>query len=288
MADEITNDSVDVTETDLDGQTPEQLEELLQKTLQADETEPDTQEPGDTEKEPETDTEDGEHDLAARIKELEAQQAKYEKRLKDKEAFIQNRNSEIGRLRQELRERKKAILDEEELSDEEILQDPKAAIKKALKLQKEKEKLDKDDQKLAIEEAAQQNRNVAMKLVPGLEDMRDDMVEVLKSDGVPEQLVEDFRENPASTLHASVLFQMAKRVAARKKIAELEAKISELQKRPEKITSNIDKFSKSKSPLSSAPASGKKSGSSKLKGLTEADIDKMSLEELTELQKELY
>lgn len=276
MADENPIVSLDVPEE----ANSEELEELLQQTLGteavqeeiSDTTEPEPEEPEQT-------------DPSAELEKLKLENEKYKKQLKDKDDFINRRNAEVGLLRKQLKERKEALMNED-LSDEEIMENPKEAIKKALERKEQIKALEEEEQKLDIEDIRARNREIIDRLVPNFEDVTPNIAEVLASDGAPPEMIERFSSDPALTIPPAVIFQLSKRAELQARIAELEAKLAQSKDAPKKIIDNIQKFSQSKSPVASAPTTARKSPV-KLANLTEADIDKMSLEELQELEKEL-
>lgn len=290
------------TITDLDNATPEQLEEMLTElTSQSDappaeETAVVEQNTPEAEEQPETNELET---LKQQVEELKKANERNEKQLKDKEVFIQKRSQEIGELRKQLAAKREALINkvERDIPEDEIINDPKAALKKALREQQsvseELEHLNKQDKELAIEQARQQHSQLIQRMIPGLPDIEEDILSVIKADydadeGVDEQtktqMLSQFKENLAERLNPAVLFQLARRARDQKIINELRAEIEQLKSAPDKLTTNINKFA-GKAPVTAAPASPKK-GAISLKNLTEADIDKMSLEELAELEKQ--
>lgn len=258
----------------IDDASPEQLEQML--------TEQPQEKPADA---PQEQPAQEEPTLEERLKQLEERTQKYEKQLKDKDDFINQRNAEVGLLRKQLRDKQKAGLGPE-LTNDEILENPKAAIEKAIERAKAKEQLDKEEHQAAMQDAINQTRQLFSSTFPKFDEVKAHALEVMKADGAPAEMVNQFEADPAATMHMGALFQLVKRAELYKEIKELRAKLEEAEKRTSKITDNVAKFASAKSPTSAAPTSPKKSG--RLDSLTEADIDKMSLEELKELQKELY
>ena len=264
----------------IDNATSEELELMLNPTPEADETaETPTEAPA-----PETpDTAEAKAEPApTKLQELEERMAKYEKQLKDKEAFINQRNQEIGTLRKQLLDKKaEALAEDVEPSEEEILRDPKAAVRKAIERAKEREHIEAQRQAEAQNEAVEQTRQVLLNLVPTFEQDKPTILEVMKADGAKPEQIAQFEKDPTS-LHPALVYQLQKRAAMHKEIQTLKEK---LNGEPKKLADNLAKFGNAKNPTSQAPAP--KMQSKKLDQLTEADIDKMSLAELDALQKEL-
>ena len=266
----------------IDNATSEELELMLNAPTpegDAPEAETPTEAPA-----PETpDTAEAKAEPApAKLQELEERVAKYEKQLKDKEAFINQRNQEIGALRKQLLDKKaEALAEDVEPSEEEILRDPKAAVRKAIERAKEREHIDAQRQAEAQNEAIEQTRRVLLNLVPTFEQDKATILEVMKADGAKPEQIAQFEKDPTS-LHPALVYQLQKRAAMHKEIQTLKEK---LNGEPKKLADNLAKFGNAKNPTSQAPAP--KMQSKKLDQLTEADIDKMSLAELDALQKEL-
>ncbi len=256
--------------------TPEELEQLL---MSAQESAPDAT-PAPT-PEPEL-APTAAPEAQSKPTDLEERLAKLEKQLKDKEAFINQRNQEIGQLRKQvLAKESERLAQDVEPSEEEILKDPKAAVQKAIERAKEKEELARQQQDAARQEAIEQSTQILHKLVPSFEQDKAAILEVMKADGAEAQIIEQFDRNPVS-LHPAVVYQLQKRAEMHREIQALKEK---LNAEPKKVAENLSKFGNAKSPVAQAPTSAPKS--KRLDGLTEADINKMSLEELNALQNEL-
>lgn len=268
----------------IDNATSEELELMLNLPTEAN-ADADTAETPTEAPAPETKPETAEakaEPTPTKLQELEERMAKYEKQLKDKEAFINQRNQEIGTLRKQLLDKKaEALAEDVEPSEEEILRDPKAAVRKAIERAKEREHIDAQRQAEAQNEAIEQTRQVLLNLVPTFEQDKATILEVMKADGAKPEQIAQFEKDPTS-LHPALVYQLQKRAAMHKEIQTLKEK---LNGEPKKLADNLAKFGNAKNPTSQAPAP--KMQSKKLDQLTEADIDKMSLAELDALQKEL-
>lgn len=265
--------------TVIDNATSDELEAML--TQGTEETSDETVEATETPApEPEKPAEPAEKS------EVEKRLEALEKRLKDKDDFINQRNAEIGILRKQLRDQKLAELgEEEEINRDELIDDPKAAIKKAVERAEKRKALEAERQNEMNTELMERNRQMVEQFLPNLGDVKPAIAEVLKADGAAEQLIAQFDADPANTFMAPVVFQLAKRAELQKKVSELEKKLAKYEENANRIVNNATKFSGAKSPVArTAPAPR---ASKKLDNLTEADIDRMSLEELQELQKEL-
>lgn len=265
----------------IDNATSEELELMLNPAPSADDAEVPTNTEAPVPDQPDTANVQAEP-TSGKLTELEERMAKYEKQLKDKEDFINQRNQEIGLLRKQLLEKKaEALAEDVEPNEEEILRDPKAAIKKAIERAKDRELLQKQQDMEAHQEAVEQTRQVLQRLVPTFEESKPIILELMKVDKADAHLIEQFDRDP-TTIHPALVYQLQKRAELYKELQALKEKTSE---EPKKLASNLSKFGNAKSPTSQAPTTAPKS--KRLDNLTEADIDKMSLAELDALQKEL-
>ena len=261
--------------TMIDNATIEELDAMLE-----------TPEPAQPEaiQQPESVAEPKVESVEEQLAALRAEVAKNQKQLKDKEDFINQRNQEIGLLRKQTRAKQQAELDRE-LTEEEILENPKLAVEKAIERKQLLEKMDEERQAEVMEEIKGQHKQLLDKMVPQFEDSKATILEVMKADGLPEEMLAQFSDNPTATLHPQLIFQLAKRAEAFREIADLKQQLMEAGKKPLKVVENLNNYGKAKSPVTNAPATNPRPAS-KLAGLKESDIDKMSIEQLNELIKE--
>lgn len=266
----MSNEQEQVTVTDLDDKSSEDLQEMLDGLTKevAEEAPAEAEKP--VEEVPETES-------------LKEKLAKLEKRLQDKEAFIAQRNQEIGLLRKQVRER----LPEPDIdvTDEEMIASPKEALKKALK-QHEQRKLEaQEKQTEETEQFKSQAREAISQWAPDFDERVPELVELMKADQAPESLLTQFRNDPVATLNPAVTFQLIKRLELAKRVKDLEAKLEQANKRPADMVSKIQQAGRAK-PVATNTAPSPKSHNV-LDNLTEADIDNMSAEDLVKLEKQL-
>jgi hypothetical protein len=227
---------------------------------------------------------EAEDTVESRLKALEEANNRYQKQLKDKEDFINQRNAEVGLLRKQLRDKRTSEA-EAELTDEEILEDPKAAVKKAIERAKEREALEEEQRQESLEQLKTVNAEALKRFVPDFENKRDHILEVLQQEA-PTDIVEAFKADPTTVLHPSLIFQLAKRAEAMQEIKNLKAQVEELKQKPGKLVDTFNKYGQAKSPVASAQTPAPKA-TRKLDSLTVKDIDNMSLEQLKELEKQI-
>lgn len=226
----------------LDNKTGPELRQMLEEAhAEVEETAPEV-DTSETQAESESESDP--------MAEINAKLSALEKRVQDKEAFIQRQAKELGELRKSAKPK---------VTDEEFLSNPVATLDKLLQ-----EK---------AEEATPPAPDHAEKIrswVPDFDKRVDQIVKVMKADGVDDDFIAKYRENPAGFFPAEVSFQLAKR-------AELQAKLDEMAGKTERINKTISQVSASK------PVTGK---ATTTKPISVKDLDKMSRDELMKLREQ--
>ena len=262
-------------EMELEGKSPEELDAMLDEAVNG-KTEPEGEKP----QEPEKPAQD---DVSKRLAELEEANKRLEKQVQDKEAFITQRNAEIGMLRKKARQAAPDI--ETTVKPDEFVADPVAATKKLLREVRDKEaETQEEDAKIAAE-TREAVKTAIYKWDKDFDKSAPEMVEFMKNDGAPEEILTQFQKDPIGTFAPPVLFQMLKRLAMAREIRDLKAKLADAEKRPSELAHKVQAASRGKPVVSSAPATSKAAKS--LEELTEDDIDRMSPEEIEKLNVEL-
>lgn len=269
-------------ESDLDGLSEAELQEELDKLTR----EPEEDTPAKAEEPPAAPAEAPVtvEALQKQLDELKQHNTRLSKQVQDKEAYILQRNQEIGLLRKRVHDAAPEP-DLEGISDEEFAMDPKGAIKKALKLTRQQEEsraLKEQEDRAAVNT---QLKETVLKFDPEFEKKVPDLLEIMKQDQAPEEIQNAFRSDPLVTFNPAVMFQMLKRVELAKRVKDLEAKLEEAQKRPAAMAAKVQQAGRSKPVTTSLPPSPRPHKT--LDTLTEEDIDRMSSEELAQLEKEL-
>lgn len=212
-------------------------------------------------------------------KELEA----LNKRIDEKEKFIQRQAQEVGIRRKS----------EEQLRDELFELQKTLELKwgepiEATKIQNEIRDRETQLQDAENRTRVESTRNVVKTYVPDPESLMDEMVELLKEDGNPEDSIRTFRDNPYSQ-PPGTLVNLAKRAGLRiegrnkdEKIALLEAEVQTLKGKPQETVKKIEKA------LKESPAMSNDSGqaSATKKSVDETQVQAMSDKELEQYLKE--
>lgn len=301
VSEESTSETVDISgldEASLYEHSDDELAQLLERAtqeLEGEVAEEDT--PSDGAETPPEEAEASKDDSAGQkdqgdeksqedfVKVSKADWEKQQAELKQKEQFIQRRNSELGELRKQLADaRAKKSQDLDEMYDE----NPR----EARKVEREIEELDKGIQQIDQERQTMARRLMAEKAVseflqPEEFDVNA-MAETLASIGLPQQAVQSFRADPYSSGATPMEIVLAAKAAQGNKLVmqmaryakQLQDKVSSLEHEakegPKRALSNIEQALKSK-PGVSASSGGAGKG---INSIDPASIAELSDEEL--------
>lgn len=210
--------------------------------------------------------------------------------MKQKERFIQHRNTEVGELRKQLREAKARLA---EGLEEEWQINPAEAHQRQSKLERVNahiEQLEAEEEQNNVELAG---RSVVQKYLTPQEFNIPAAVEMLAEDGLPPDLINRFKENPFRVAAPETLVHIFKRATAEsiaKKIIPATRKLLEenvqlkkqLQESGGRVAQKIQEGLKRSAQVTSSRPS---SASSKAE-LMSSDLSSLSEEELESLLKE--
>lgn len=166
---------------------------------------------------------------------------KTQKRIEDKEKFIQRQAQEVGQRRKS----------EEQLRAEIFTLEQKLVEKQyepleARAIQKELDVREAQLGEAELSKRFEANRNTVKAFVPELEAYIDDVVAILKEDGQPEEAIRAFRENPYSE-HPGVIVNLTKRAELARtlrnkdaEIASLKAENAALKAKPQEVVKKIE------------------------------------------------
>lgn len=267
-----------INEQELDGKSSEDLQAMLDGLVNESEPATEPNEPeAEGEKQPAPASEEPSVDS------LKEMVAKLQKQVQDKEAFILQRNQEIGLLRKKAREAQPEP--ELDITDEEMIASPKEALKKALKQHEQRKAEAQTQQEQEAQDFRRQAQEAISAWAPKYDETVPEIIELMKADQAPESLLSQFKSDPVATLNPAVTFQLIKRIEAQRRIKELETQLAEAQKRPADMVSKIQQAGRAKPVATTTPPSPKKHAV--LDNLTEADIDRMSADELKKLEEQL-
>lgn len=287
MTTEQTETTIDL-ET-IDNASEEELHAMLEQASGQEDT-PDTQpQASPTEPQEEAEAEpEAEISIEDRLKAIEEQNATLNKRLKDKDTFIEQRNAEIGNLRKQVREREISEIEDTEVDvgSDEFFDNPSAAIDKVIEARKRKEAILETEKQENVAKFKEQTTKLINSIDEAFDKRIPDILGILKADEASPEILKAFEENPHTAFNPAVTLQLIKRATLEKEVAELRASLAEAQSKPNKMLDNLSKFGKNKSKVTNSSPSAKKPKKA-LEGLTEKDIDNMSYEELQALEKSL-
>ena len=208
---------------------------------------------------------------------------KTQKRLEEKEKFIQRQADEVGKRRKSEEQLRQEVFNlKTQLAGDGVNHVEAMEIQNAIR---EREAQLTESELHTITEF---NRNTVKSFVPETDNMLDDMAEILKEDGQVDEAIRAFRYNPYAE-SPGVVINLAKRAEMRKelrnkdaKIASLEAELASMKQEPKKVVEKIAKA------LKENPQMTNKSGqaSSTKETISETQIPHLSDAELDRLIKE--
>lgn len=193
--------------------------------------------------------EDTVESLRAALAKEKEDRGRLETQLNDKERFIAQRGTEIGTLRKDLDDMKAAH--DAAIKDPKFYVDDPESVSQAI----DRSTAIKDKER-QIEEAEVTERFTEVKaivhgVVPNFEEMIGPMVEELKTDGIPEAVIEDFKRNPYNQ-DPGLLVNLANRTKAVARIKALESEVETLKGKPDEVLENIEKAAKGRTQLDGA------------------------------------
>jgi len=205
---------------------------------------------------------------------------KIQKRLEEKEKFIQRQADEVGKRRkseEQLRQEVYAL--KTQLAGDGVNHVEAMEIQDAIR---EREAQLTEAELRTITEF---NRNTVKTFIPEPESLLDDMVELLKEDGQDDGAIRMFRDNPYKE-SPGVLINLGKRAELRResrnkdaKIASLEAELASLRGQPKEVLKKIEKALKEPSQMTnnSGQASSTKQtvDESQIPHMTDAELERL-------------
>jgi molecular chaperone GrpE (heat shock protein) len=212
---------------------------------------------------------------------------KLKRQLEGVELLMKRRTSDLAEhkkiLQQLVNEKRKGL-------QERMAEDPVGATEDILAIKKAQEDIQDIDQEHAHLEASRQNRSAVLNHVNLVETPIDDIANAFLDDGVPAQIVEQFKRDPFSAAFpATTTIQAAKRVRAEKVIRQLlpvlkklKAENAQLKGRGSDVTRKIEQTAR-KFPEVTGANGGAIPPSSKQQGFDEdKPIEEWSDKELEE------
>jgi hypothetical protein len=209
------------------------------------------------------------------------------RKLEGQELLIKRRTSEIGEIKRQLQQ---FIQNASQNLDEKFYESPTQALQQARQLEMAQQKL----QEAEAEEQSLTNAHQAQVLlahhVGGDIDI-EAIGESLRSDGMPDEFIEQFQRNPYQSALPETLIQLAKRASAERKVRQMEEALQQIvpytqklleerKQLPQHVLKNVS------SALRQAPqVTGSAGGTGQLGGNRAVDPSLMSDAELMEFLK---
>ena len=221
---------------------------------------------------------------------IDSELEKLRKRVQDKEEFIQRQAREIGELRKLVREALGAETvgteqglqqkGEEGLNDEVFFEKPVEAVKKTV----EQILAERERQIQAEAQRALEVEKTVKERVPDFEKYIDEIAELAKEDGYPDEAIAAFKANPYMGSDPHVLLSYARRVEAARQLNQLKAELEKAKKAPEEFLKKIQKAASGTSTLSnvapSTPKDRTEFSEKTITSLSDAELDKLLNEKL--------
>lgn len=189
-----------------------------------------------------------------------------ERRVKDKEQFIQRQATEVGSLR---KERERLASENEKLSKvleaDSFESSPKQLLDAHAKIQENNKQI----RSLETQEAQALGRSVIERYVPADDLNVDLMAASLERDGLDENLIRGFRSDPFSpqNMHPETFIQLAKRAKAedalvrvvdwaRQTLEQKDKEIEALKQKPQEVLKGVEKALKQAPTVTAATGGG--------------------------------
>lgn len=204
---------------------------------------------------------------------------KIQQQLKDKELFIQRRNTEIGDLRKQLEAKRQTLENELETFDQ---FDPRGIAQREIQLAQTTQQL----ADLQVKEVIETNRVVLKDRYPNFQELVDDMSEIatgdLKGLGYDDttisQLLSGFKANPYAE-QTGTLLNLADRARLNRENRELKSKLKDLEKQPEEVLKKVEKAFNTRPTVTAsagqASASKQVVASDQISILSDAELEEM-------------
>lgn len=238
------------------------------------------------EKAPEDKTEEEKPDEAKAEQDLAAKQEALARQLQGLELLMKRRTSEIAALKKQLAEYAQA---NREGLDELYLESPSEAVERTLRAKQAEAQiaqLSQEEQQLVQSQQAQAllNHYVGPDGFDG-----EGIAQVLRDDGLPEDFVQRFVQNPYTAALPETLIHLAKRAKERRELVTVKSQAQELamyvqrlmeeqKQAPNKVLSNIQNAMKAGPSIS-----GTSGGVGGVRGVNQNDLASLSDAELNEL-----
>lgn len=217
----------------------------------------------------------------------EAREAQYRtliQQLEQQEQFIKRRNSEVGLLRkerQQLIEKLRAGLDDK------FAESPSEALRDREIIQQTEQELAQIEQQHAVEAMRHHNEKVVAQHLNPNDVQISAMVDVLKSDNLPDNVIHQFVADPYGSVSADALIHLAKRAYERQQLQHLyqyakrvTAERDKLKGKASSVLSRVQRVSR-QTPTITARSGG--SSATHGRDISEADVTKLSDDELEQL-----
>lgn len=213
-----------------DPENPDNSEEVTT------EIESDTETPSETQ--PESETADQPVTEQSEMDPVQTQIAELSKRLEEVLAANTNLQKLNGHLSNKLGVLKKELPPMP--TDTDMLEKPVEATQQVIVATLEKAKAEQEERTANRNRAIMEVAGSVVQIVPDFVEHIEDMAQILKTSGMPEEGLQLFRHNPAAVImDVPHLVHLAERVKLTKQNAELRHQLDEAKKGPQKLAANL-------------------------------------------------
>lgn len=221
------------------------------------------------------------NDPKAELEKIRLENEKLKKQVNEKENFLQRQANELGELR------KKTAINKDEIRDK-FVDDPMEALRQI----REAEDAERRIKEIEADTWVNENKRMVTTANPDFDTLIDPMAEILKKDGIPDNLISEFKTNPFRMANAETLIQIVNRakLTQEKNLLtqeneKLKSEIEQLKNKTANIAENIQRVARESNVIKAGSWSSTKSGLD-LKTINEESVSELSDAMLDELIKQ--
>lgn len=202
--------------------------------------------------------------------------AELEQQLRDKQLAFDRQGNEVGELRNYLKNQRelleRSIEDDRENGFSKVAQDPFGAVEEHQQKQAELQRIQQQEAMLHYQENTRATRELIGSRIEGSDELMDNVRDLLKQDGVPE---EQLAQVDPYGMNRDTAYNLFKRAELARENQELRAQLEQLQGSNGTVLKNIDRAARV-----GGRVAGKAGNSvTEIPGLTREKIKTMTLEE---------
>ncbi len=203
---------------------------------------------------------------------------KLQTQLQEKEKFIQKQANEIGDFRKRERERLEAQQSRLDPLKEEYGEETVKDISTATKEDMDRNAALSNLEEFNRSQMAAHNQTIVLGEIPDTLNMIDDIAELARKDGFPDEKISAFKKDPFATSDPDIILSYARQIKATNENNALKAELEQLRQKQEGTLKKIEEASNTSSGLTGRVASS--SGNDASISISEAQVPNLSDAEL--------